>query len=81
MVEALVSGGRDAQVQAAMELPKLANKQRQKMGERGVIPPLISMLSSRDYEAIEAALTALLSLAFGSERYVFKSQCRAILIL
>ncbi|KHN27467.1 U-box domain-containing protein 4 [Glycine soja] len=30
--------------------------------------PLVSMLHSQDYEAIEAALCALLSLSFGSER-------------
>ncbi|XP_050271052.1 U-box domain-containing protein 3-like [Quercus robur] len=64
----LFNGERDAQIQAARELSKLSSKQRHKLAERGVMSPLIVMLHSQDYEAIEAALFALLSLAFGSER-------------
>lgn len=70
MVEALSNGDREAQIQAAFELSKMTSKLRQKLAERGVIVPLISMLCCQDYEAIEAALDALLSLAFGSERFV-----------
>ncbi|KAI4348205.1 hypothetical protein L6164_008957 [Bauhinia variegata] len=61
-------GDREAQIQAAMEVSRLSSKQRHKLADKGVIEPLISMLNSQDYEAIEAALCALLSLAFGSER-------------
>lgn len=69
VVEALLSGDGGAQIQAAMELSKLSSKQRHKLADRGVIPPLISMLHSQDVGAIEASLFALLALAFGSERY------------
>lgn len=68
--EHLFSGEIEAQIQAATELVNLTSKQRHKLAERGVIVPLISMLHSQNYEAIEAALFALLSLAFGSERLV-----------
>ncbi|PON41563.1 Beta-catenin [Parasponia andersonii] len=68
VMENLFNGEREAQIGAANELANLSSKQRLKLAERGVIPPLISMLHSKDYEAIEAALFALLSLAFGSER-------------
>lgn len=71
VMENLFNGEREAQIGAANELANLGSKQRHKLAERGVIPPLISMLHSQDYEAIEAALFALLSLAFGSERLVF----------
>lgn len=68
--EHLFSGEREAQIQAATELANLTSKQKHKLAERGVIVPLISMLHLQNYEAIEAALFALLSLAFGSERLV-----------
>ncbi|KAJ7974636.1 U-box domain-containing protein [Quillaja saponaria] len=68
IVENLFNGDREAQIQAAMELSRLNTKQRHNLAERGVMAPLISMLHSEDFEAIEAALHALLSLAFGSER-------------
>ncbi|XP_016200344.1 U-box domain-containing protein 3 [Arachis ipaensis] len=68
VVENLWNGDRDAQIQAAMELSRFSSKQRHKLGESGVLVPLVSMLHSEDYEAIEASLCALLSLAFGSER-------------
>ncbi|XP_059638533.1 U-box domain-containing protein 3 [Cornus florida] len=68
VVEALFFGEREAQVAAARALNNLTSKQRQKFAERGVIAPLVSMLHTQDYEAIEAALFALLSLAFGSDR-------------
>lgn len=68
MIENLFNGEREVQVEAARDFSKLSSKQRQKLAERGVIEPLILMLHSQDYDAIEAALFALLSLAFGSER-------------
>lgn len=68
MIENLFNGEREAQVQAARDLSKLSSKQRHKLAERGITAPLILMLQSQDYDAIEAALFALLSLAFGSER-------------
>lgn len=68
MVENLFNGDREAQVQAARVLSNLSSKQRHKLAERGVIAPLIFMLQSQDYEAIEAALFALLSLAYSNER-------------
>lgn len=66
----LSNGGREAQIQAANELGKLSIRQKHKLVERGIVAPLISMLRSQDYEAMEAALLSLLSLAFGSERLV-----------
>ncbi|KAL5572791.1 hypothetical protein UlMin_022388 [Ulmus minor] len=57
-----------AQIRAANELANLSSKQKLKLTEKGVISPLISMLCSQNYEAIEAALFALLNIAFGSER-------------
>ncbi|CAK9161760.1 unnamed protein product [Ilex paraguariensis] len=74
MVEALLFGDKEAQVLAARELGKSTSKQRHKLAERGVIAPLVSMLHAQDYEAIEAALFALLSLAFGSERFINHTQ-------
>ncbi|XVF14038.1 hypothetical protein REPUB_Repub09cG0022100 [Reevesia pubescens] len=68
VVENLFSNNREMQIQAATELSKLSSKQRHRLAERGIISPLVSMLQSQDYEAIEASLLALLSLAFGSER-------------
>ncbi|XP_022740546.1 U-box domain-containing protein 13 [Durio zibethinus] len=68
LVENLFSGNREVQIQAATELSKLSSKQRHRLAERGIISPLVSMLQSQDYEAIEASLLALLGLAFGSER-------------
>ncbi|KAH1132132.1 hypothetical protein AAZX31_05G003300 [Glycine max] len=68
VVENLWNGDRDSQIQAALELGRLSRKQRHKLEESGVMVPLVSMLHSQDYEAIEAALCALLSLSFGSER-------------
>ncbi|XP_027348033.1 uncharacterized protein LOC113859464 [Abrus precatorius] len=68
VVENLWNGNRDTQIQAAVELRKFTRKQRHNLAEHGVMVPLISMLHSQDYEAIEVSLSALLSLAFGSER-------------
>ncbi|KAL3720247.1 hypothetical protein ACJRO7_005130 [Eucalyptus globulus] len=68
IVETLLSGDGGAQIQGTIELSKLGSKQRHKLADRGVIPPLISMLHSQDYGAMEASLFALLALAFGSER-------------
>ncbi|KAF8399774.1 hypothetical protein HHK36_015644 [Tetracentron sinense] len=73
MVESLFNGDRAVQIQAATDLSKLTTcKERNLFAERGVIPPLVSMLYSQDYEAIQAALFALLGLAFGSERNKIK---------
>ncbi|KAK7395791.1 hypothetical protein VNO78_16361 [Psophocarpus tetragonolobus] len=68
VVENLWNGDTKMQVQAAVELRKLNRKQRHNLVESGVMVPLISMLHYENFEAIEAALCALLSLAFGSER-------------
>ncbi|CAN1725733.1 U-box domain-containing protein 3 [Linum perenne] len=68
VLQNLFNGGRDAQIQAATQLGKLTSKSRTRLVENGVIIPLISMLQSQHYEAIEASLFALLSIAFGSER-------------
>lgn len=69
IVEALLSNEREDQILAARELGKLASRARQKLAERGIISRLVFMLHMHDDEAIEAALLALLSLAFHSERY------------
>lgn len=69
VVENLFNGNRELQIQAATQLSKLGSKQRHKLAETGIISPLISMLQSQDFEAIEASLLALLGLAFGSERF------------
>ena len=73
VVESLWNGNTEMQIQAAVELRKLSRKQRHNLVESGVMVPLISMLHYENYEAIEAALCALLSLAFGSERLVHLS--------
>ncbi|XP_031095821.1 U-box domain-containing protein 3 [Ipomoea triloba] len=68
VVEALIFGDRKSQVMAAKQVGQFTRKQRHKIAEKDIIPPLISMLHSQDYEAIEASLLALLNLAYGSER-------------
>ncbi|KAG8384873.1 hypothetical protein BUALT_Bualt04G0163600 [Buddleja alternifolia] len=68
MPESLLFGEREAQILGAKEIGKLNSKQKQRLAEKGVISRLIFMLHSQDYESIEAALFALLNLAFGSER-------------
>lgn len=73
LVDGLFHGDREARIQAATELAKLSRRQKHMLVERGIIAPLVSMLGSQDYEAIEAALLSLLSLAFGSERLVLRS--------
>lgn len=73
VVESLLSGNRESQIEAAIELTNLSRKQRQKLAEREIISPLLSMLQSQDCITTEVALSALLSLAFGSERFVFLS--------
>jgi hypothetical protein len=71
VLQNLLNGDTEAQIQAAAQLGNLNGKQRHNLAERGVMLPLISMLHSQDFETIEAALFALLTLAFGSERLVF----------
>ncbi|GMY13281.1 U-box domain-containing protein 3-like [Fagus crenata] len=68
VVENLFNGEREAKIKAARELVKLSTKQRHNLAERGVMSPLISMLHSQHYKTVEAALSALLSLTFRSER-------------
>lgn len=71
MVEALMNGDREAQMNAAQEIIDMTSKQRQKLVDMGVIPPLILMMNrcqDNDDVAAGLALYALLSLAFGSER-------------
>ena len=69
-MESLLRGSREAQIEAAIELSNLSRKQRQKVSERDIISPLLSMLQSQDSLTIEVSLSALLNLAFGSERLV-----------
>ena len=70
VVESLLRGNREAQIEAAIELSNLSRKQRQKVAEKDIISPLLSMLQSQDSLTTEVSLSALLSLAFGSERLV-----------
>ncbi len=71
VVENLFNGEREAKIKAARELVRLSTKQRHNLAERGVISPLFSMLHSQHYKTVEAALSALLSLTFCSERLVY----------
>ncbi|CAM8988747.1 unnamed protein product [Rhodiola kirilowii] len=68
VVEALINGDREAQMNAAQEMIDMKSKQRQKLVEKGVIHPLILMMRSGDEDVAGLALYALISLAFGSER-------------
>ncbi|KAL8132475.1 U-box domain-containing protein 6 [Apium graveolens] len=68
VVKALLFGDTEARVLAARELNNLKSKKKHKLIERGIIVPLVSMLSTQDYDAVEASLNALLNMAFGSER-------------
>ncbi|KAK4710546.1 hypothetical protein R3W88_005059 [Solanum pinnatisectum] len=68
VVEALLFGDRQAQLLAARQLAQFSSKQRHKIAEKGIVPPLILMMSTNDCEVIEVALFALLSIAFCSER-------------
>ncbi|KAF5961636.1 hypothetical protein HYC85_002845 [Camellia sinensis] len=73
VVEALLCGDGQRQILAAKRVCKATSKQRHKLAER-VVAPLVMMLHPRqqqqvqDYDTIEAALFALLSLASGSEQ-------------
>ncbi|XP_059284689.1 U-box domain-containing protein 4 isoform X2 [Lycium ferocissimum] len=83
VVEALLFGDRQAQLLAARQLAQFSTKQRHNIAQKGIVPPLILMLSTSDYEAIEAALFALLSIAFRSERnkiLIAKSGAIAVLL-
>ncbi|KAK2661671.1 hypothetical protein Ddye_000245 [Dipteronia dyeriana] len=68
LLDGLFNGDTQVQIQAASQLSKLSSRHRHRLVERGIISPLLSMLHSQDYQAVEAALLSLLSLAFGSER-------------
>lgn len=68
MAEALLYGEGEAQIAAARQIGKLDTMQKKILAENGAISPLVMMLHAPDYESIEAALFALLNLAFGSER-------------
>ncbi|XP_028121163.1 U-box domain-containing protein 4 [Camellia sinensis] len=73
VVEGLLCGDGQRQILAAKRVCKATSKQRHKLAER-VVAPLVMMLHPRqqqqvqDYDTIEAALFALLSLASGSEQ-------------
>ncbi|KAJ8439644.1 hypothetical protein Cgig2_021656 [Carnegiea gigantea] len=82
VIEALTSHQAQERIHGAMELNRLTSKQKHKLIDKGIIHPLVSMLESNEYEAIEAALLALLSLAYGSERNKIKiAESRVIHIL
>ncbi|KAK6796974.1 hypothetical protein RDI58_004675 [Solanum bulbocastanum] len=68
VVEALLFGDRQAQLLAARQVAQFSSKQRHKIAEKGIVPPLILMMSTNDCEVIEVALFALLNVAFRSER-------------
>ncbi|KAI3768799.1 hypothetical protein L2E82_19633 [Cichorium intybus] len=69
VVEALLFGDNEAKAAATEAVIHFTNKQRHKLADNGAIPPLVSMLhNTRDFKALESALFALLSLAYGSER-------------
>ncbi|XP_010248635.1 PREDICTED: U-box domain-containing protein 10 [Nelumbo nucifera] len=69
VVEALFNGGRETQIRAATYLTKLTTEAKNLLVDKGVVTPLVFMLCSKqDYEAIEAALFALLSLATRSQK-------------
>lgn len=70
MAEALLFGENEAKITAAREIGSLNTMQKKRVAENGGISPLVMMLHSQDYESIEAALFALLNLAFGSERFL-----------
>ncbi|KAL7189323.1 hypothetical protein ACSBR1_039045 [Camellia fascicularis] len=72
VVEALLCGDGRRQILAAKRVCKATSKQRHKLAER-VVAPLVMMLhppqqQMQDYDTIEAAHFALLSLALGSEQ-------------
>ncbi|KAL4581577.1 hypothetical protein LXL04_006100 [Taraxacum kok-saghyz] len=71
VAEALLSGDDGAKAAAAEAVTHLTNKQRHKLADFGAIPPLVSMVHNpRDFKSLESALVALLSLAYGNERFV-----------
>lgn len=70
MVEALINGDRETQIRAAVDLGRLSSSQRRALALGGVLPPLLSMLHSPEFEAVQAALFALLRLSCGSYRLV-----------
>ncbi|KAK9091822.1 hypothetical protein Syun_026733 [Stephania yunnanensis] len=64
-------GDLEAKIQAAKDIRKLAKssiKTRSNFAVAGVVQPLVSMLSSSNLDAREAALLALLNLAVRNER-------------
>lgn len=75
MAEALLFGENEAKITAAREIGSLNTMQKKRVAENGGISPLVMMLHSQDYESIEAALFALLNLAFGSERFLCVCVC------
>ncbi|XP_073147992.1 U-box domain-containing protein 45 [Henckelia pumila] len=69
MAEALLFGDAETRVLAARDIGKLNKKQKHILAEKGVVSSLVLMLhATQDYESIQAALCALLNLAYGSER-------------
>ncbi|CAA0823423.1 ARM repeat superfamily protein [Striga hermonthica] len=61
-------GKNEAPIAAARGIGKLDGREKQKLIENGVLPVLVMMLHNQDYDSTEAALFALLNLAFGNER-------------
>lgn len=71
VLEALLFGNHEAKVAAVEAIIHLTNKQRHKLVDNGAIPPIVSMLHGPpDLKSLEPAIFALLSLAYGSERFV-----------
>ncbi|KAK9691226.1 hypothetical protein RND81_09G184100 [Saponaria officinalis] len=78
IAETLINGDLQSQIQAAREIRRIirssssSTKLRSKFAVAGVIPPLVSLLSSFDVDAREAAIVALLNLAVRNERNKLK---------
>eukprot|EP00252_Welwitschia_mirabilis_P009885 TRINITY_DN22800_c0_g1_i1.p1 TRINITY_DN22800_c0_g1~~TRINITY_DN22800_c0_g1_i1.p1 ORF type:complete len:395 (-),score=94.64 TRINITY_DN22800_c0_g1_i1:341-1525(-) len=71
LLHSLACEGSDAKIRAAKEIrmrTKKSSKARAYLAASGAIFPLVTLLSSSDFEAKEAALLALLNLAVGNER-------------
>ncbi|KAI3991754.1 hypothetical protein MKX01_038152 [Papaver californicum] len=68
LVEALVYGEREVQIQAAIQVSELRSTQKRTMDVDIVVNGLVSMLQFQDFEAIEASLHALISVSSGSDR-------------
>ncbi|KVH92863.1 Armadillo [Cynara cardunculus var. scolymus] len=82
VVEALLFGDHEAKIAAAEAVIHLTNKQRHKLADNGAIPPIVSMLHAPpDFKSLESAIFALMSLAYGSERFSLMAASGAIRVL